>query len=134
MHIKGNGFTALALVRFRDTAESYESIFHFWSDTDDFSIALHREGATDTIRFVIDDAWGDGTGSVDLDKSGTIVQDEWAVFGVRYNDTSGKAELFKDGEMIYSETWTTGIVDRLMDSAYMAKLEIFLEVLLVIPI
>ena len=123
MHINGNGFTVLALVRFRGTAEDSECIFHFTelSSNTDFSIALHRDGTTDAIRFVIEDAWGDGTGSVDLSKTGTIVQNEWAVFGVRYNDTTGKAELFKDGEMIYSETWTTGIVDRLLENCYIAK-------------
>ena len=83
-----NGFTALAYIKFTGEAGYYETILSFGNgDTNiDGNMVISRNSNDSSLTFILHDEASGEALRVDS-AADTLVQDEWAVFGVRYDPT-----------------------------------------------
>lgn len=119
LNIQTNGgFTAMALVRFTGSVGVWERIFDFGSGAANNNLVFARSVSTNNLHFAALNA------STEYNVTSTtnpIVQGEWAVFGCRYNGTTRLAELFKNGTLVGSTTFSAAITNRTTTINYIGR-------------
>ena len=112
------GLTVVALACFTGTAGNWERIVDFSNDSSlTNSIILGRQTTTSNIAL----SFRNGTSIVAEFGGSAIVQNEWAVFAVRYNHSNRFTELFKNGFVVTSQTIGTALTDRTLASCLIGR-------------
>jgi UDP-3-O-[3-hydroxymyristoyl] glucosamine N-acyltransferase len=88
------GFTSLALLRFNKDPRSNETIYSF--SNNNFLLQFGRSNISDKLIFTTQDMIGHEL----VSQSGTIYQNEWALYGIRYDGTSNIVNMYKNGSNI----------------------------------
>ena len=112
------GLTIVALVKFTGTAGSWERIIDFGNGSENDNIVFARFGTSSTLACDL------RNGSAVLAAAratNTIVQDEWAVFSVRYTHSNRLVELFKNNVFLTSVTASTTLTDRTLSNCYIGR-------------
>lgn len=112
------GFTALALVRFTGSVGSSERIFDFGIGQNNTNALFARNGTTGNVRFAL---LNSSTTYLLDSTTSPVVQNEWAVYGCRYNGSTRLAEIFKNGVQIASTTFGAAITDRTATTSYIGR-------------
>lgn len=112
------GLVVIALIKFTGTAGSFERIIDFGNGQANNNILFARSGTTSNLYF---DNFNGGTIVGSITATNAIVQDEWAVYAMRYNGTTRFAELYKNGILLNSTTYGTALSDRTITTAYVGR-------------
>ncbi len=113
------GFTAVVMARFSGTVGTVDTIFDFGSGaTPGDNIALHRSGTSSDLRFRIRNGTSDVTG---IAATGVILQNEMALFAVRYRKSDNSAQIYKNNELVASVTGLAAIPDRTVTATWIGR-------------
>lgn len=112
------GLTVVALVKFTGTAGSWERIIDFGNGPDNDNILLARFETSSTLAC---DLRNGATVLVNVRATNAIVQDEWAVFSLRYTHSNRVTELFKNNVFLTSQTPATGLTDKTLSTTYIGR-------------
>jgi hypothetical protein len=103
------GFTAIIYAAFTGTAGSFERLFDFGNGAPSDTLLFARSGTTTTLYCDL----FNGTGSVaTITATNAIVQNEWAVFCLRYTASNRLVEIIKNGVVIASGTASSALTDK----------------------
>jgi hypothetical protein len=112
------GLTIVALVKFTGTAGSWERIIDFGNGSENDNIVFARFETSSTLAC---DLRNGGAVLAAARATNTIVQDEWAVFSVRYTHSNRLVELFKNNVFLTSVTASTTLTDRTLSNCYIGR-------------
>jgi hypothetical protein len=120
------GFTAVALVKFTTdgSSGSYERIFDFHNAGPSDNLIMGRSGTSSSIFCSIFNGSTNvtATGNNNLvAATGTIVQNEWAVFAMRYTYSSNLCELIKNGIVLTTSTTLASLTNRTLANTYIGR-------------
>jgi hypothetical protein len=111
------GFTAVCYVRFTGTGSNYERVFDFGNGQGVDNILFARSGTSSNIYI---DFLNGGTSTVTA-SSGSIVQNEWTLYAVRYNGSNRFTEIYRNGILVGSGTITNVVPNRTLVNTYVAR-------------
>ena len=110
------GFTAVAYVAFTGSAGSYERIFELGDSTQQISIAMSRSDVSQNMNAQLKGV----SGYMIVSTNSPIIQNEWAVYAIRYRVSDSTLEIFKNGVSIVSST-VSSIPDFTANYGYIGK-------------
>ena len=115
------GFTAVFSVRFTGSAGYWERIFDFGSASPNNNVFVTRNGTTANVAFYI----ANGTTINPINNVATtnnaIVQNQLAVFAVRYRAYDLSAMIFKNDVVITSGSASVAVTDRTVTTSYIGR-------------
>lgn len=112
------GLTIVSLVKFTGTAAFWERIIDFGNGAGSDNIVFARFETSSTLAC---DLRNGGAVLAAARATNTIVQDEWAVFSVRYTHSNRLVELFKNNVFLSSVTASTTLTDRTLSNCYIGR-------------
>lgn len=128
-----DGLTILVLASFYGSVVTGECIFTFSSFIPSLNshrniINVRRVDSSQNLIFWINNTYMNqfnqlvtDTYQLQTDSNDLIVQDEWALFGIRYNKTTNLVEIFKNGSLKKSGTSTITLTNRTVTSNFIGK-------------
>ena len=115
------GFTAVVMARFSGAVGSAERIFDFGNGASTDTISLNRSGTSSDLRFRIRNGTTDVTSACLA--TGVIIQNEMAIFAVRYRKSDNSAQIYKNNELVASLTGVATLPDRTVTETYIGRSE-----------
>ena len=102
---------------FTGSARSSEKLFDIGDTSGQIAIAMYRQGVSQNMLVQLNSA----TGYSAVSTNSPIVQNEWAVYALRYRVSSNLLELFKNGVSIASSTMSSAITDFTTTYSYIGR-------------
>jgi hypothetical protein len=114
----GGGFTAVAFVKFVNigTTAFAQRLFDFGNGQNNNNILAHINESTKLMAFYIFES--NGNHSAVASSNNTVVEGEWAVWAFRYTTSSRLAEIYKNGVLMASTTFTATAANRTITNNY----------------
>jgi hypothetical protein len=113
------GFTAIAYVAFTGSVGDWESVFVFGNGSFSDNLFLSRSDATSTVSVEL---YNGDSSVVTVSNQNAISQNVWAMYTVRYSASTRVLSVYKNGNLLASDTATEAITDKIgLSKCYIGK-------------